>query len=114
MHELGIIVHITRTLQEVAKENELMQIGSVTLEIGEVSGIVPEFLTDCWEYYRKKFPLLEEAEMKIETLPAVTFCEDCEKTYPTVQFGKQCPYCQSQSTYLVTGNECSIKEIEAC
>lgn len=114
MHELGIIVHITKTLQEVAKENQLTQIGSVTLEVGEVSGIVSEFLTDCWEYYRKKFPLLEGSDLKIETLPAVTFCENCEKTYPTVQFGKQCPHCQSGRTYLVTGNECNIKEIEAC
>ena len=42
MHELGIIVHISRTLEEVAKENQLTEIGSVTLEIGEVSGVVPE------------------------------------------------------------------------
>lgn len=114
MHELGIIVHITKTLQEVAKENQLTEIGSVTLEIGEVSGIVPEFLTDCWEYYRKKFPLIVNADLKTETLPAVTFCENCEKTYSTVQFGKQCPHCQSGNTYLIKGNECNIKEIEAC
>ena len=46
MHELGIIVHITKTLQNVAKENNLSEIGSVTLEIGEVSTIVPDYLTD--------------------------------------------------------------------
>lgn len=28
MHELGIIVHITKTLQNVAKENNLSEIGS--------------------------------------------------------------------------------------
>ncbi|MGN0365887.1 MAG: hydrogenase maturation nickel metallochaperone HypA [Suilimivivens sp.] len=114
MHELGIIVHITKTLEDIAQENQLTQIGSVTLEVGEVSGIVPEFLTDCWEYYRKKFKLMEEARLQIETLPATTFCEDCGKTYPTVQYGKKCPYCQSDHTYLMAGNECSIKEIEAC
>ena len=53
MHELGIIVHISRTLDEVAKENNLTEIGSVTLEIGEVSGIVPDYMTDCWKYYGK-------------------------------------------------------------
>lgn len=57
MHELGIIVHISRTLDEVAKENNLTEIGSVTLEIGEVSGIVPDYMTDCWKYYRKKSEL---------------------------------------------------------
>ena len=113
MHELGIIVHITKTLQNVAEENNLSEIASVTLEIGEVSGVVHEYLSDCWQYYRKKFPLIENAEMKIETLPAVTFCETCGRTYPTVEYGRQCPYCSSPETYLVCGNECNIKEIEA-
>ena len=102
MHELGIIVHITKTLQNVAKENNLSEIGSVTLEIGEVSTIVPDYLTDCWKYYRKKFPLIEHSELKIEILPATTYCED-----------RQCPYCKSPNTYLVCGDECNIKEIEA-
>lgn len=114
MHELGIIVHISKTLKEIAEENQLTEIGSVTLEIGEVSGIVPEFLTDCWQYYRKKTELLKDSDMKIEMLPAVTLCEDCGKTYPTVEHGRQCPYCKSYNTYLVKGNECNIKEIEAC
>ena len=70
MHELGIIVHIAKTLDQVAAENELKKIGSVTLDIGEVSGIVPEYLTECWEFYRKKNPLIAECEMKIESLPA--------------------------------------------
>ena len=113
MHELGIIVHIAKTLDQVAAENELKKIGSVTLDIGEVSGIVPEYLTECWEFYRKKNPLIAECEMKIESLPAVTICEDCQKTYETVTYGRQCPHCGSYETYLVTGNECSIKEIEA-
>lgn len=114
MHELGIIVHISRTLEEVAKENRLTEIGSVTLEIGEVSGVVPEYMTDCWKYYRKRSALLEESELKIEIRPSVTFCEACRKTYPTVPHGRQCPGCGSWETCLVTGNECSIKEIEAC
>ena len=114
MHELGIIVHITKTLQSVAKENYLNEIGSVTLEVGEVSSIVPDYLTDCWAYYRKKFPLIEKAEMKIEILPAVTYCEACGKTYPTVEYGRQCPHCGSWDTYLAAGDECNIREIEAC
>lgn len=77
MHELGIIVHINKTLHQLAEENSLTEIGQVTLEVGEVSTIVPEYLTDCWAYYRQKFPLIEHAELNIEMLPAVTFCEDC-------------------------------------
>lgn len=114
MHELGIIVHVAKTLEKIAEENQVTQIGSVTLQIGEVSGIVPEYLKDCWVYYRKKLPLLEESEMKIEMLPAVTYCTACRGEYETVTYGKQCPHCGSYETYLLRGNECNIKEIEAC
>lgn len=114
MHELGIIIHVAKTLDSIAAENQLEKIGSVTLEVGEVSGIVPKFLTDCWDYYKKKNPLIAESELKFEILPATTYCEACEKTYPTVPHGRQCPHCGSGETYLLEGNECNIKEIEAC
>ena len=71
MHELGIIVHISRTLDEVAKENNLTEIGSVTLEIGEVSGIVPDYMTDCWKYYRKKSELFKAVSYTHLTLPTI-------------------------------------------
>lgn len=37
MHELGIVVHIVRTLEDVAQENNLTDIRRVTLQIGKVS-----------------------------------------------------------------------------
>ena len=113
MHELGTIAYVIDTVEKLAVENELTTIASVTLEVGEVSGIVPEFLTDFWLYARKKTTYLQDAELKIETLPAVTYCQDCGKTYPTLQYAKICPYCQSSNTFLITGNEYIIKEIEA-
>jgi len=48
MHELGTILYVIRTVEELAEENKLTSIASVTLEVGEVSGIVPEFLVDYW------------------------------------------------------------------
>lgn len=37
MHELGIVVHIVRTSEDVAQENNLTDIRRVTLQIGKVS-----------------------------------------------------------------------------
>ena len=48
----------------------------------------------------------------METIPAVTFCEACQKTYPTVQHGKICPHCGSERTFLQSGDEFNIREIE--
>ena len=113
MHELGIVMHVAKTLNELAEEQDLKKIGSVTLQIGEVSGIINDYFTDCWDYFKVKSPVLKDSVMKIETIEAVTFCEDCKQTYETVKYAKICPYCKSEHTYLVQGNECMIKEIEA-
>ena len=113
MHELGTIVYVIDTGEKLAAEQKLSKIGSVTLEVGEVSGIVPEYLADFWLYARKKSALLKETELKIENLAAVTFCQDCKQTYSTLEYAKICPHCGSANTFLVTGNEFNIKEIEA-
>ena len=112
MHELGIVYHIMDSLEEVAKEHDVTSIHSVTVQVGEVSAVVPHYLTDCWAWAVKKRPLLAECEMKIETLPAVTWCDGCKREYPTVAHGRICPNCGSESTWLLKGNELSIKEIE--
>lgn len=113
MHELGTIVYVINTVEQICREQELSVVGSVTLEVGEVSGIIPEYLIDYWNYSVKKSEFLKEAKLKIENLSAVTFCQDCKQTYETVKHGKQCPHCESWNTFLVTGNEYNIKEIEA-
>ena len=110
---MGIVLHLAKTLDETAKEQHITKIGSVTLEVGEVSGIMTDLFTDAWDYFKKKHPVLSESQLKLETIPAVTYCSGCGKNYETVRYGKECPYCHSPETWLVQGNECIIKEIEA-
>lgn len=111
MHELGIVFNIIDSVEGVAAANGLSRVSSVTLELGEVSGIVPAYLTDCWNWACKKKPLMEGCELVLETVPALTYCEDCGQTYGTVEHGKICPHCGSGNTYLVQGQETVIKEI---
>ena len=40
MHELGIVFHIIRTVEDVARHNDVTRIRRVTLQLGEVSGVV--------------------------------------------------------------------------
>ena len=111
MHELGVVFYVIRDVKKVAEDNHIEKINSVTLEIGEVSGVIHEQLTDCWNWASKREPVTAGAELQIETLKAVTYCEDCEQEYATVEHGKICPYCGSEHTWLRTGNEFLIKEI---
>lgn len=114
MHELGVVFHIIKNVENVAAENQLTEIASVTIELGQVSTVIPHYLTDCWQWAVKKSTLLEDARLFIEEVPAITYCESCQDTYKTVEHGKICPHCGSERTYLLQGNEVNIKEIEAC
>ena len=113
MHELSTIYYVIETVEKLMVENDLKKFGSITLEVGEVSGIMTEYFVDCWNWFRRKYDVLKDAELKLEVTKAVTYCEDCQREYETVRYGRICPYCQSERTWLITGSECTIKEIEA-
>ena len=81
--------------------------------VREVSGVLHNYLDDCWNWACAKNELMSGARLQIEVIPAITFCEDCKGTYETVKHGKICPLCGSENTYLISGNEINIKEIEA-
>lgn len=111
MHELGVVFHIADIVKDVAKQNDVSKIAKVVMRIGEVSTVVNDQLVDCWNWNANRTDVLKGCELEIQTIPAVTYCEDCGGEYPTVEHGKICPYCKSEKTYLLRGNEVEIKEI---
>ena len=111
MHELGIVFYIIRDVKETAEENGVEHVSTVVMNIGEVSTVIPEYLTDCWRWAADKEALLKGCELRCDIIPAVTRCEDCGEEYGTVAHGKTCPRCGSSHTFLLRGNEVEIKEI---
>lgn len=112
MHELGVVFHIMDSIEKIAQENSVEGITKVVLELGEVSTVIESYLLNCWQWASGKRELFAKAELVVEKLPAITYCEGCNRTYPTVEHGKICPYCKSSNTWLMQGNEFNIKEIE--
>ena len=112
MHELGIVYHIIRDVENVARANGVRRVSSVTLLLGEVSGVVPDLLLDAWRWAADKKPITQGAELIVEPVDAVTHCEACGRDYGTVEHGKTCPHCGSGETYLLQGQEVMIKQIE--
>ena len=112
MHELGLVNYVVKEVSKVAEENNVSRIKSVTLEFGEVSGIVTSYLYAYWNWYTKKYPVFEGSELKCEEIPAVTWCDNCKITYSTITYGKTCPHCGSGNTWLLRGNEMRIKQVE--
>lgn len=111
MHELGVVFHIADSVVKIAEENEAKHVHSVTLELGQVSTVIPEYLIDVWKWNCKRVPLLTDCELKVEQIPAITHCDGCGKDYDTVPQGRICPHCGSDQTWLLQGREVNIKDI---
>ena len=112
MHELGIVFYIIKNVKQVAEENHVDHVSNVVMDIGEVSTIIPSYLTDCWRWAADKETLLKGCKLTINTIPAVTLCGDCHQEFETVKHGKTCPHCHSENTWLLLGNEVEIKELQ--
>lgn len=111
MHELGVVFKVIDDVKEVAAANEIDKVESVTLQLGTVSAVIPDYLKDCWKWAVDREEVMKGCELVIEPIEAITFCEDCKQEYDTIKHGKKCPHCGSDNTYLLQGNEFMIKEI---
>ena len=112
MHELGIVMNVVEQIEKVAKENGVNKVVQLNMEVGEVSSVVPELFEDCFEWAKKRTEYMKETKLNLVVLQAISYCRSCKKTYETTKFAKQCPECKSYDTYLVTGNEINIKDIQ--
>lgn len=112
MHELGIVMHVIKQVEEVAAENGVEKVVKLNIEVGEVSSVVPQLFTDCFEWAKKKTRFLRDAELELIVLQALSYCKACGNSFRTTEYAKKCPHCGSYDTYLITGNEINIKDIE--
>ncbi|MBR5315302.1 MAG: hydrogenase maturation nickel metallochaperone HypA [Firmicutes bacterium] len=69
MHELGVLMEAVKTVNRIAQENRIEKIKQMTLEIGETSGFVPMFFEKLFPVAIERFPVLAEAELRMEVVP---------------------------------------------
>lgn len=112
MHELTIVEHVVRTITRIAKEQNLTAIGSITLQIGEISGVVPRFVENCYHAVIGG-TMLQHTRLCIELLPANGICSSCNKVFHLPGSGNICPYCGCSENKIVSGKEFIIKDISA-
>jgi len=110
MHELGVLIEIVKQVELVAKENEVEQIETLILQIGELSSMIPHYL-------KKLYPaavdgtILADSTLEIEVIPANGLCKDCKQVFNLIKENGICPSCRSTSFELLSGKEFMIKEI---
>jgi hydrogenase nickel incorporation protein HypA/HybF len=110
VHELGIILEVVKVVEQVAAENDVGKIESLTLEIGELSSVIPGYVEAVYPAATEG-TILEGSVLKVEILPADARCGDCGEIFNALAHKAVCPACGGKDLQLLGGKEFHIKEI---
>jgi hydrogenase nickel incorporation protein HypA/HybF len=111
MHELGITQSIVDIAVRTALDEGATRVRSVTVEIGELAGVVADSVAFCFEACREG-TLLADAELIIETIPGKARCSGCGAESPVDQYTFACPACGAFTLERLQGEELKIREME--
>lgn len=111
MHELGVVLEIFELVEEIMKEQKLKKVSSVTVEVGELCGILPDYFSECWKAagIGSQF---EDTKLIVEQIPAVAKCA-CSTEYEMLKNNRICPNCHKTDYEIIDGRQFTIKQIEA-
>lgn len=101
------------TIDSVMEEQNLSRIDKIVIEVGEISGIVPMFMEEC---YNLMVPgtKYENTKLEIELVKGIVRCNQCKIEFNAVENNYRCPVCGAQDMEPLSGREFYIKEIVAC
>jgi hydrogenase nickel incorporation protein HypA/HybF len=113
VHELGVVIEVVKTVDDFAKKNNVQQIQTLVLQIGELSSMIPKYIEDCF-IMAVEGTILQNSKLKIEILPGNAICSGCGKVFNLLQNENVCPSCAGMNWEIISGKEFVIKEIVAC
>lgn len=105
MHELSYMARMVNTAISAAHENNIKRIGSMEIAVGEMTGLVPEYLE---HYYpaATEGTVLEGSKLIIDFCPVKARCQDCGNEYaPSRENSYKCPACGSVKASILSGRE---------
>jgi hydrogenase nickel incorporation protein HypA/HybF len=111
MHELSIMQSAIETALGRAQENGANRICELRLQVGALSGVVPEALLFAFEALTPG-TLLEGGTLRIEHVPARFHCGTCARDFESESMLADCPTCGAISRDLRAGRELQILAME--
>lgn len=95
---------------DYAEENHVTEISEIILQIGELSMIVPEYVDEIYPLVVKG-TMLEHTKLKMEMIPGMAECNECDEVFNVVEHEGYCPNCGSFDKTVLSGRDFVIKEI---
>lgn len=111
MHEMSIAQSLIDILKEEMIKHDARQLKSVRLRIGQLSAVVPESLSFCFEVIASGTEM-EGAELIMEVIPLEGRCKGCNRSFEIKDYAFECPHCRGTEIETTAGQDLSIVEME--
>ena len=113
MHEMGLAQNIFDIVLRTAEQNNVGKVLRINVRAGQLRGIVPEQLQFCFGFVARESPVMEGAELAIETLPIKGRCKSCNHEFPVEEYRFVCAQCGHEDIEVLQGMELMVSNIEA-
>lgn len=107
MHEVSMMQNTLDIAIAQARQNGATKIERLTMNIGELSGVIPEALEFAFEVLIRG-TIAENAQLEIKTIPVVCYCQECDRHFQPNNYIYECPECQRISTNIIHGRELEL------
>lgn len=107
MHELGITRNIVAIVGDAARGRRVRR---VNLDVGELSGVMPDAIAFCFEAVARG-TMLEGAALAISKIEGRARCDACALEFVTQTLFTACS-CGSRRLTRLQGEELNIKSME--
>jgi hydrogenase nickel incorporation protein HypA/HybF len=107
MHELSITQNIVAIVGEAAKGRRVTR---VTLEIGKLSGVMPDAVAFCFDVVAQG-TAAEGASLEVHEIEGLARCETCGLEFEVETLFDPCP-CGSVRSKRIRGEELIVKSME--
>ena len=111
MHELPVTMSILCIVLEQAKAAQASKITQINLTIGELSGIVPDYIQLQFEFLSKD-TIAAGASLSIHQPPTELRCRNCAAVFSPDGRDWACPNCSEEKIEIVSGRECYVDSME--
>ena len=114
MHELAVTRNIVDVVVRNAETQGAQRIVRVRLIVGKMRNFEQKWVQNYCDRFAKG-TIAEGAQLDIEYVPIVFYCNACGETFPlepSIGLRMKCPGCGSHEYNMITGGELMIKEME--
>ncbi|MFC2118542.1 hydrogenase maturation nickel metallochaperone HypA [Bacteroidota bacterium] len=110
MHELSIAMNIIDIAEEYLEKAGASKVFEIDIEIGELSGVIPEALEFAMNHAVKD-SVLDNAKIKIIHIRGIAKCKLCSAEFAMKEPYTPCPECSEYNSDIITGKEMRVKSL---